>query len=142
MIQYIIAREHRRCHVGRMARTSDLVETMAIAAATACVAHCVALPVVIAALPALATIVPVPTSFHIAALIFAIPTTLFALGVGYRHHRRALPLLAGIGGLALLAIAVLVYERTPGETPVTIAGSLLIAAAHLSNWRLRSGRAV
>lgn len=123
-----------------MARTSDLVETMAIAAATACLAHCVALPLVIAALPVLATVVPVPTSFHIAALIFAVPTTLFALGIGYRHHRRALPVLAGLAGLALLGIAVLVYERTPGEAPVTIAGSLLIAGAHLSNWRLRRGR--
>jgi hypothetical protein len=120
-----------------MARTSDLVESMAVAAAAACVVHCVALPVMIAALPALASVVPIPTSFHIAALIFAVPTTIFALALGYRRHERPLPLLAGMGGLALLAVAILAYERTPGEAPVTIAGSLLITAAHLANWRLR-----
>jgi membrane-bound metal-dependent hydrolase YbcI (DUF457 family) len=120
-----------------MARRSDIVESMAIAAAAACLAHCVALPVLVAALPALATVIPIPTSFHIAALIFAVPTTLFALGIGYRHHRRATPLWAGLAGLVLLLIAVAMYERTPGEAPVTMAGSLLIVAAHLSNWRLR-----
>jgi hypothetical protein len=120
-----------------MAKRSDIVESMAIAAAAACLAHCVALPVLVAALPALTSVIPIPTSFHIAALIFAVPTTLFALWIGYRHHRRAFPLIAGLAGLALLMIAVVVYERTPGEAPVTMAGSLLIVAAHLSNWRLR-----
>jgi uncharacterized membrane protein YjjP (DUF1212 family) len=120
MIHYIIALPIARCHLAAtMAKRSDLVESMAIAAAAACLAHCIALPVLIA------------------ALIFAVPTTLLALAIGYRHHRRTLPLLAGLGGLVLLGIAVLVYERTPGEAPVTIAGSLLIVAAHLSNWRLR-----
>jgi len=120
-----------------MAKRSDIVESMAIAAAAACLAHCVALPVLVAALPALASVIPIPTSFHIAALVFAVPTTLFALSIGYRHHRRAFPLITGLAGLALLMIAVVVYERTPGEAPVTMAGSLLIVAAHLSNWRLR-----
>jgi hypothetical protein len=120
-----------------MAKRSDIVESMAIVAAAACLAHCIALPILIAALPALASVIPIPTAFHIAALIFAVPTTLFALAIGYRHHHRAFPLLAGLGGLVLLMIAVLVYERTPGEAPVTIAGSLLIVAAHLSNWRMR-----
>jgi hypothetical protein len=120
-----------------MANKSDIAESMAIFAAAACLAHCVALPVLIAALPALASVVPVPTSFHIAALIFAVPTTLFALAFGFRRHRRPFPLIAGVIGLALLVIAVVVYERTPGEAPVTMLGSLVIVAAHVSNWRLR-----
>lgn len=120
-----------------MAKKSDIVESMAIFAAAACLVHCVALPVLIAALPALASVIPVPTSFHIAALIFAVPTTLFALGIGYRRHRQGFPVIAGVVGLALLVIAVVAYERTPGEAPVTMLGSLVIVAAHLSNWRLR-----
>jgi hypothetical protein len=124
-----------------MAKRSDLVESMAIAAAAACLAHCVALPVLVAALPALASVIPIPTSFHIAALIFAVPTTLFALGIGYRRHRRSYPLVAGLLGLGLLIVAVAVYERSPGEAPVTMAGSLVIVVAHLSNWRLRRAAA-
>jgi hypothetical protein len=120
-----------------MTKKSDIVESMAIFAAAACLAHCVALPVLIVALPALASVIPVPTSFHIAALIFAVPTTLFALGIGFRRHRQSFPLIAGLIGLTLLVIAVVAYERTPGEAPVTMLGSLVIVAAHLSNWRLR-----
>ncbi|NIJ08783.1 uncharacterized protein (DUF697 family) [Sphingomonas vulcanisoli] len=120
-----------------MARTSDLIESMAIAGAVACLAHCLALPLVIAALPALASVVPIPTEFHIMLLLFAVPTTLFALIIGYRHHGTWQPLLAGLCGLALLAIGVLTYGETRAEVPLTIAGSLTIAAAHLINWRHR-----
>lgn len=120
-----------------MARTSDLIESMAIAGAAACLAHCLALPLVIAALPALANIVPIPTEFHLALLVFAVPTTLFALVIGYRHHGTWQPLLIGLFGLALLAIGVLRFGETPAEVPLTILGSLTIAGAHIANWRHR-----
>ena len=110
---------------------------MAIAGAAACLAHCIALPVVIAALPALATVVPIPTTFHIIALSFAVPTTLFALLLGFRHHRALQPLFAGLIGLALLAIGVLAYGETPAEVPLTIAGSVAIVTAHVGNWLRR-----
>jgi len=80
---------------------------------------------------------PVPTTVHIAALLFAAPTTLLALIIGYRHHGTGGPLLIGVTGLALLAVGVLHFGDTPSEVPLTIAGSLGIAAAHLINWRHR-----
>jgi hypothetical protein len=120
-----------------MSRRSDLIESMAIAGAVACLAHCLALPLLIAALPALASVVPIPTSVHLAALAFAVPTTLLALGAGYRHHGTTTPLLIGGVGLALLAIGVLRYGETMLELPLTVAGSLAIAGAHLLNWRHR-----
>ncbi len=120
-----------------MGQRSDIIESMAIAGAFACLAHCVALPLVIAALPALASVVPIPTEFHLVALLFAVPTTLLALILGYRHHGAWQPLLGGLAGLALLAIGVLSYGETPAEVPLTIVGSLGIAAAHIVNWRHR-----
>ena len=120
-----------------MARPSDLVESMAIAGAVACLAHCVALPFAIALLPVLSQLAPLPTSFHIVALLFAVPTTLLALWMGYRRHRWTSPLATGGIGLALLALGVLYYGETPAEIPITIVGSLVIAAAHISNWRYR-----
>jgi multisubunit Na+/H+ antiporter MnhB subunit len=62
--------------------------------------------VLIAVLPTLASVIPIPTAFHVAALIFAVPTTLFALVIGWRRHRHPFPLIAGVVGLALLMIAV------------------------------------
>ncbi len=106
-------------------------------ATLACLVHCIALPVILAALPALSSIVPIPATFHILALAFAVPATGGALYVGYRHHRLAMPLLVGGAGIALLALGVLHWGETPLEAPVTILGSLLIAGAHVANWRLR-----
>ncbi len=120
-----------------MRRFQDMIEGVAVGAALACLVHCIALPVVIAALPALATVVPIPATFHILALAFAVPATGGALYIGYRRHRLAAPLLIGGVGLVLLALGVLHWGETPLEVPVTIFGSLLIAAAHVTNWRLR-----
>ena len=120
-----------------MRRLQDIVEGLAVGAALACLAHCIALPVIIAILPALATVMPIPETFHILALAFAAPATGGALYVGYRRHRLAAPLLMGGGGIALLSLGVLRWGETPLETPVTILGSLFIAAAHVANWRLR-----
>lgn len=120
-----------------MRRLQDMIEGLAVGATIACLIHCIALPVILAALPAMATMVPIPATFHIIALAFAVPATGGALYIGYRHHRLATPLLAGSAGIALLALGVLRWGETPLEAPLTILGSLLIAAAHVANWRLR-----
>lgn len=120
-----------------MTRSSDLVEGLAIGATLACLAHCIALPLAIAALPALAEIVPLPTHVHLVALGTAIPFTGIALWAGYRHHGGARPLVMGVLGLAMLTIAVWPWGGTVLEAPITICGSIAIAAAHLGNWRLR-----
>ena len=122
-----------------MRRMPDIVEGVAMGAAIACLAHCIALPLLLATLPALASVVPVPHDFHLVALGLAVPATAGALFAGYRRHRLAGPLLAGTLGLLLLTLGVLTWGETPLEIPVTIAGSLFIAAAHFTNWRLRRG---
>jgi hypothetical protein len=120
-----------------MTRRSDIVESMAMAGTFACLAHCLALPLFVALLPALSAVMPVPTTFHILVLGFAIPTTATALYLGYRHHGRPAPLLGGLAGLVLLAIGVQVFGEGPLEAPVTVLGSLAIAGAHIANWRSR-----
>ncbi len=120
-----------------MQRRSDLVESMAIVGAFACLAHCLALPLLIALLPTLSAVMPLPTTFHLLVLGFAVPTTAAALYLGYRHHGWPAPLLGGVTGLALLAIGVLAYGETPLEVPITVLGSLAIAGAHIANWRYR-----
>jgi hypothetical protein len=120
-----------------MRRPSDMIEALAIGATVACLVHCLALPLLIAAIPVLATVMPLPGNFHVVALLLAVPATAGALFAGYRRHRLARPLVAGTLGLTLLAVAALAWHATPLEVPMTVVGSLLIAAAHLANWRYR-----
>lgn len=120
-----------------MARKDDLIEGIAVGATIACLAHCLALPLLFALIPVVSTILPIPEHFHLIALALAIPATGGALFAGYRRHRIAGPLLAGTAGLVLLTLGATHWESTPLETPITVLGSLCIAAAHLVNWRYR-----
>ncbi|WP_174280283.1 MerC domain-containing protein [Sphingomonas bacterium] len=114
----------------------DWVERVAIGASAACLVHCLALPLLIAALPALSAVLDIPESFHLWALGLAIPAALFALLQGRSKHGDTGPLLLGLVGLTLMVLGALVVAET-AETPVTVAGSLLLAGAHLINWRRR-----
>jgi hypothetical protein len=120
-----------------MARKDDLIEGIAVGATIACLVHCLALPLLIAIIPVIPAVLPIPEHFHAIALGLAIPATGGALFAGYRRHRVAAPLLAGTMGLLLLTLGATHWEATPLETPVTVLGSLCIAAAHLVNWRYR-----
>ena len=138
MIQYIIAFCGGSAHVGgTMARKDDLIEGIAVGATIACLVHCLALPLLVAVIPVISTVLPIPEHFHMIALGLAVPATGGALFAGYRRHRLAAPLLAGTAGLVLLTLGATHWEATPFETPVTVFGSLCIAAAHLANWRYR-----
>lgn len=122
------------------APAADWFERAAVGASALCLIHCAGLPLLLAALPALSKLIALPESFHIWVLGFAVPTSGIALLLGHKGHRARLPLAAGAIGLALLALGALVLLGGPYETPVTIAGSLCLVVAHVSNWRLRHHR--
>ena len=123
-------------------RQDNWLEGAAVSASLLCLAHCLALPLLIAALPALSTVLAVPESFHLWVLAFAVPASGAALVSGRVHHGMDWPLATGAIGLAALAIGAILLGTSPAETPVTVAGSLLLAAAHVGNWRLRRSRHV
>ncbi|HVI99946.1 MAG TPA: MerC domain-containing protein [Sphingomonas sp.] len=114
----------------------DWLDRAALGASVACLVHCLALPLVLAALPALAAIVAIPESVHLWVLLFAIPTSGYALIAGRAKHGIAWPLCLGAAGLILLAVGALALEGSR-ETAITVSGSLALAAAHLGNWRAR-----
>lgn len=120
-----------------MARKDDVIEGIAVGATIACLIHCLALPLLFAVIPVISTVLPIPQHFHMIALGLAIPATGGALFAGFRRHRLAAPLIAGTAGLILLTLGATYWEATAMETPVTVLGSLCIAAAHLANWRYR-----
>ncbi len=115
----------------------DWLDRAALFASAACMVHCLALPLLIAALPALSAVLAVPESFHVWVLAFAVPAAGIALVQGRSRHGASYPLGVGAMGLLLLAVGAFAVGEGPLETPVTVAGSLLLAFAHIANWRLR-----
>lgn len=113
---------------------SALFDASAIALSTLCLIHCLALPLLAAALPLLGVWAQ-EEWVHIAFVAVAIPLTSYAL---WRAHRRrhlpvALRAVAALGLAGLLAGA-LGWPRETWETPITVAGSLMLASAHVWNW--------
>lgn len=119
-------------------RGSNWLDLLGLTASGACLVHCLLLPVLLALLPALSSLLAVPEEAHLAALCFAVPATAFAMLRGWRLHGIAQPLLVGAAGLAALVIGALAGLEWLAETGFTVAGSLLVMAAHLHNWRLRA----
>jgi MerC mercury resistance protein len=114
----------------------DWLDHAALGASALCLVHCLALPLIIAALPALSHLLSIPESIHVWILLFALPTAGLAFVTGRARHGASYPLVIGVLGLMALATGV-AFGNTPIETPVTVTGSLLLAAAHIANWRLR-----
>lgn len=120
-----------------MKPTSSLLDAGAITLSTLCLLHCLALPLLAAALP-LFGVWAQAEWVHIVFVGIAAPLTGFAL---WRAHRQQpLPpaaLVSAAAGLTLLLMGALGWW--PGhaaETPLTVAGSLLLASTHVWNaWR-------
>ena len=121
----------------RLSLPIDWVERAAVGASLACLVHCLALPLLFAALPALSKVFALPESFHLWALAFAIPMATLALVQGRSRHGAVYPLVLGFAGLTLMAIGAILLGGTPAETVATVIGSLTLATGHVMNWRLR-----
>lgn len=121
--------------MGPLRRVQSFWDGAAIGASMLCLIHCLALPVLIALLPALAGLLAVPEGFHLAALAFALPASALALATGYRRHGLILPALIGASGLALLGWGALGGHDLAIETGLSVIGSLTLAAGHVWNWR-------
>ena len=115
----------------------DTIERGAVGASLLCLIHCAGLPLLLALLPTLSSTLSFPASLHLWLLLFAMPTSAFALGLGYQNHHLKRPLVLGAAGLLILAIGDVVLAGTRAETILTILGGLALAGAHVGNWRLR-----
>ncbi len=113
---------------------SALFDASAIALSTLCLIHCLALPLLAAALPLFGAWAK-DEWVHVVFVAIAAPLTGLALWRAHQHHRLpvALRLLAAAGLAGLLAGAF-GWPREAWETPITVAGSLALASAHVWNW--------
>ncbi len=118
-------------------KRAGVIERAALGASFLCLVHCLALPLLIAVLPALSSFLPNDTSFHLWMLAFVVPASGFALTSGQARHGVSWPLLIGLLGLFCLTVGVLAFGGTWLETAFTVLGAALLGVAHIANLRLR-----
>jgi hypothetical protein len=118
----------------------DRYDAIAVMASGLCVVHCLLLPMLLLLVPVMATWLALPESFHRWMLAIAIPTSVIALVLGRRRHRRWAPLAAAVPGMAVLAVGALLIEAPHLETMLTVSGATVLALAHLVNGRLPNAR--
>ncbi len=76
--------------------------------AVICGIHCLVTPVLLVALPILATTFWVDENFHLWMILLVIPTTSLALWSGCRRHKDQWVLAAGAMGIGILITAIIV----------------------------------
>lgn len=124
--------------------TGKLDQT-AVALSGLCLVHCLLLPLMIAVFPIFGFTLMEHETFHQIILVVVIPTTALALGMGFRRHRSGLVAALGIAGVAALVIAAFAVHALGAESLerwITVGGGLLLAAAHIGNFRLTRDRHV
>lgn len=119
-------------------RSTNVIEGAAISASLLCLVHCLALPFLLLLLPGIIGLFARSEAFHYAALALIVPSAAAAFWLGYRRHRALRPTLFGVAGVGGLAVALLPGMTEGTETWLTVAGSLLLVAGHMMNWRLRT----
>lgn len=120
----------------------DWLDGAAVGASWLCLAHCLFLPLAFALLPALAGMVTVPEWFHALVLAVTLPVSAAALLPRHAGHRRVIPLALAATGFLALGGGLLGGSVPMVETGLTVLGSMLLAAAHVANWRQRRRVAV
>ena len=95
-----------------------------------CLLHCLALPVLIAALP-FALLTGDSHWLHQLLVFLAAPATLWVIWSARPGHLFSA---AATAGLSLLLAAAFIEVLHDIEAPITVAGSILLGAAHLWHW--------
>ena len=111
----------------------DRFDRVGILLSGLCAVHCIATLVLVAAL-GLSGGVLLDPALHRVGLALAILVGAVAIGLGVARHGRREPLLIGLAGLSLMALA-LAAGHGPTEAAATIAGVALVALAHWRNVR-------
>jgi MerC mercury resistance protein len=115
------------------------LDGMAIGASLLCLLHCLALPLIIFMLPLVGALLSDSEWFHPTVLVFAIPTSLYALWSGFRAHCQPRSLILGVVGLSCLILGLWLEHISAADTVLTVAGSMLLATGHFQNLRLTTG---
>jgi len=140
------------------------LDHLAIGMASVCAVHCLLTPILVIALPIVATSFFVHEDFHLWMILFVLPTTGFAIFMGCRKHKDKWVAVLSAVGLSILIFALAEERlhitahaeavnhlahcescaRDLSEEPIPMhagawfntLGGLLLAGAHVRNFRL------
>ncbi|WP_428099037.1 MerC domain-containing protein [Candidatus Rariloculus sp.] len=119
-------------------RLSRQLDRIAIALSTLCIVHCLAVPILVVALPVAALSAGDSEHFHGLMLWLVVPVSVVGFALGHRTHEQTRIVLLGIVGLLVLFAAAIwghgVWLEAV-EVLVSVAGSLILATAHWLNFR-------
>ena len=117
-----------------MKLTQTTADKFAIGLSLMCTVHCFATPIILALLPSFAVLQINGEQFHLWVLAVVLPTSILALSLGCKKHKRTRYMACGVVGLACLIIAVLLGQEE-AEKALTLIGSAFIALAHWFNYQ-------
>jgi hypothetical protein len=120
------------------ARSSESLDAVAVGISALCVVHCLATPLLVVVFPIIGGTLFANHAFHAWLLVLVLPTSTLALYFGYRRHQQARVLWLGAVGMGILTIAAILGPDTlseGGERLTTSAGGLVLAIAHVLNFR-------
>lgn len=132
-----------RCEISSpcSSRGSSAVDVLGIVAAGVCLAHCLALPVILSLVPSLALCFGDHDLTHILLAGWVILFCTLAILPGFRQHGyKRILILASVGLIAVLAAT---FHGPMGlseviEVPLITVGNLMIIGAHFWNRRVLS----
>ena len=113
--------------------TASGLDLCAAALSVLCLIHCAALPLLAALLP-LAGQLSENEMVHQALALLAVPASLEAIRKTWPAEGFGFSIVVAPIGLVLLFLAAFVEAASAYETPMTVAGALLLGWAHLWRW--------
>jgi hypothetical protein len=119
--------------------TQAFADKTAIGLSFICTIHCLALPFIVVMLPSLAVFNLEDEIYQLWMVIAVIPTSLYALTMGCKKHKKASVIVLGAVGLAIIITATWLGHDVLGETGekvFSVLGSVIIALGHLINYQL------
>ncbi len=117
-----------------ISKSTGWLDGAAVGLSALCLIHCLALPLLVAGLPFFAQFSE--GHLHAQMLVVVLPLSTIALGLGYRHHRSNLIVIAGAFGMLTLIVGATVAHSQLGlvaDRILTIAGAIVLAGAHFYN---------
>ena len=122
-----------------MQNSQTTLDAAAIGLSLVCVTHCLVSLLPILLLQSLGAAFLEDERIHFGIAMFVLPTSIFALSLGFRKHGKYAVAITGLLGLFVLLSVLIIGKETLGEIGeklVTVVGTIFIAYAHIQNFLL------
>ena len=121
-----------------ISKTTQNLDRMGVTASALCAVHCALVPIFITALPLLGLEFLANDWVEITMIAVSAILGTLSLSLSYRkQHRKLLPFIVLITGFILISIGH--FSGFQSLEPILIpAGGIIVAAAHVVNWKLNN----